>query len=329
MNKYYSYFITLVLSVLLTLTICADECIKISDCACSTAKNGEVDLAGLAGEQGYLEADNDPKYKFRFYPCEIKQDWNDKCTIQDGPALCQYLFSSKETFNLGKVETMRVESHSGLVTVFNYTQGTPDEKGNRTSEIELVCNPNVTETVFEFVEERPIIHYKFRLTSNRVCPGLIDLGCQRIDSCTCQADYNKGFVSVHGLLNSLKKEWIEFEDNEAFYSLLPCPIKANSTAYKYCDDITGGPAACMKASDLERLTLGLQSKMRFVVTQKEPFTTAVVYYGGTSILNTERKATLVLRCDEDVSIAKVEYLGRNPLLNYNFRITSKDMCPHW
>ena len=75
--------------------------------------------------------------------------------------------------------------------------------------------------------------------------------------------------------------------------------------------------------------VGLKSQMKFKVAQTDPFTTVIIYQGGSTISNTKIRLTLVLECGDAKSETKVEFLGMNPLLDYNFRITAADLCPHW
>ena len=253
----------LILSVQFCLTFAAERCTKNSHCSCNTDKLGEVSLVGIAGEAGYLETNFGEKYKFRFFPCGIEKDWGERCNKQDDPAFCQYIYTQSTTINLGRLESMQVQSFNEFVTVFNYTGGSSLGSTNRSSEIALICNPNITTTVFKFIEEVNLGHYKFELTSNRVCPGLIDEGCQRIDSCTCKLDNEKGIVTMHKLLENMNRVGFEIKDKGTLYYLLPCPIKANSSVYEYCDvGITGDPAGCMKTPDTEKFTLGKSNQSK-------------------------------------------------------------------
>ena len=253
--NFYSLTI-LSLSVLFCLTSSAEQCVKNSHCSCKTDKLGEVSLAGIAGDVGYLEVDVGPRFKYRFYPCGIEEDWGEQCTKQDDPAFCQYI-DSHNTKILGRLESMQVQSFNELVTVFNYTGGSPIAAGaNRSTEIALVCNTNITTPVFKFVKEENIGHYKFELTSNRVCPGLMDQGCQRIDSCTCKLDNGKGIITVNKLLNQMDKVGFNITDKGTLYSLFPCPIKANDSVYENCDIANGDTAGCMKTPDTEKFILG-------------------------------------------------------------------------
>ena len=260
MNFYHSLTI-LILSVQFCSTFSAERCVRNSHCSCNTEKLGEVSLAGIAGEVGYLEVNFGEVYKFRFFPCGIENDWGERCKKQDDPAICQYIYRQSTTINLGRLESMQVQSFNEHTTVFNYTEGSPISVSgvNRSSEIALVCNPNITTTVFKFIEETNLGHYKFELTSNRVCPGRLDEGCQRIDSCTCKLDNEKGIVTVHKLLESMRTVGFDITHEGTFYSLFPCPIKVNSSVYEYCDQVTGGPAGCMKTPDAEKFTLGMRN----------------------------------------------------------------------
>ena len=241
------------------LAVSAEQCVRNSHCSCNTEKLGEVSLAGIAGDLGYLEVDVGPRFKYRFYPCGIGEDWGEQCTKQDDPAFCQYI-DPQRSETLGKLESMQVQSFNELVTVFNYTGGSPLASGaNRSSEIALVCNPNITTPVFKFIKEVDLGHYKFELTSNRVCPGLMDEGCQRIDSCTCKLDNGKGIITVHDLLEQMKEVGFDIKANGTSYSLFPCPIKANNSVYQYCDTVTDDLAGCMEIPNTEKFTLGKNS----------------------------------------------------------------------
>ena len=162
-----SLVIFLILFVCLFGIITSETVTKTGDCQWTTSETGiTLDLSGISS----LET-NDPLtgYKYKYFPCTIKESWDDYvCSVESKAALCQRS-SGGENVLVATNENVEVEvltsSDTSASFDVTYSGGDPGRSGiARSGIVTITCYQLKDNLIFD-VEYHPVYYFSFSVAT--------------------------------------------------------------------------------------------------------------------------------------------------------------------
>lgn len=247
------------------------RCDKIDQCSCKLRNvlrhSGVIDLNSLVDGEHQPRfvslGSEDPmspttQYNYFYNPCNsftVPKGNYDYC---ENAAVCQTMIGDYySAFNLGTIDSVQFLYENNTVVAVYQSGGSYYD--NRTTKVELVCDPDEVLGRLEFVEEQPIRYYRLRLYTRCACPGKctsVQKECVMKDLCSCEMSDGSGIIDLH----SLDSPAVPMKD-----TLSP----SQTFLYNPCSSITsvscGNNTVCMKYGDSNYIGLGLANSSKFII----------------------------------------------------------------
>lgn len=266
------WFVLLPIAIAIKVTYTSADfkprCDKIDQCSC---KLRNVRHPGVINLHSLVDGEHQPRfinlgsessmaphvlYNYFYNPCENFTVPKGNYNYCENVAVCQTIGNYYNAFNLGTIESVQFLYEDKTVVAVYQSTGQYDD--NRTTKVELVCDPDEVLGKLVYVEEQPTRFYRLRLYTRCACPGecaSTQKQCVMKDSCSCEMTDGSGTIDLHSLDSPAVPMHNSISPSQTFL-------------YNPCSSITsvdcGNNTVCMKSSD-SNVGLGLTNTSEFVI----------------------------------------------------------------